>query len=378
MTQTVPQTARQIFSTVTAEDRIELACRNVPVREPADDEVVVRVEAAPINPSDLGGMLSAADSNAFQAGGDADQPLAFAAIPEQAARFVAARVGIAVSVGNEGAGTVVKAGASPEAQALLGKTVALIGGGCYADYRIAKAAAVFALPDGVTAEEGASAFVNPMTALGMIGTMRLDGYKGLVHTAAASNLGQMLVKLCAAEGVPLVNIVRSEEQVALLKGLGAEHVVNSTAPDFFAELTAAIAATDAYLAFDAIGGGKLAGQILTCMEAAVPKGTTFSPYGSTQMKQVYLYGGLSQAPTEFGRSFGMKWGIGGWLVGYFLERVGMEETIRLRARVGRDIRTIFASQYSHRISLTDVVDPAMIATYNRRATGEKYLVTPHG
>ncbi|MEN2785385.1 zinc-binding dehydrogenase [Sphingomonas qilianensis] len=375
MTDTIPTQAKQLFSTVTDDGRLELALRTVPVTAPGDDEVLIRVDAAPINPSDLGVMLTVADSDAFEAGDNA----ASAVIPEAMRRHVAARQGISIPIGNEGAGLVVAAGASPAAQALLGKTVALAGGGMYATYRTAKAVACMIVPEGTSAEEGASSFVNPLTALSMIGTMRLDGYKALIHTAAASNLGQMLVKLCLAEGVELVNIVRSAEQVALLQSLGAKYVVDSSQPDFMKALTEAIAETQAFLAFDAIGGGRLAGQILTAMEAAALKTQKANgPYGSTQYKQVYLYGGLNTAPTELNRGFGMSWGIGGYLLTYFLQRVGQEETTKLRDRVARELKTTFASAYTSRITLQQAIEPATIAAYNRRATGAKYLITPQG
>ena len=373
MTDTIPTEGKQLFSTVTEDGRLELAMRTVPVGEPGDSEVLIRVDAAPINPSDLGVMLTVADGEGFEAGENS----ASAPIPEKLQRAVAARKGVSIPIGNEGAGLVVKAGASPEAQALLGKTVALAGGGMYATYRIAKANACMVVPEGTTAEEGASSFVNPLTALSMIGTMRLDGYKALIHTAAASNLGQMLVKLCLAEGVDLVNIVRSQEQVDLLKSLGAKYVCDSSQPDFTASLIAAIAETQAFLAFDATGGGRLASQILTAMEAAALKTQKANgPYGSTQYKQVYLYGGLNTAPTELTRGFGMSWGIGGYLLTYFLQRVGQEETAKLRDRVGAELKTTFASAYTSRITLEQAIEPKTIAAYNKRATGEKYLITP--
>lgn len=373
MTDTIPTQAQQLFSTVTDDGRLELALRTVPVTEPKDDEVLIRVDAAPINPSDLGVMLTVADGTTFEAGDDS----ASAPIPEKLARAVAARVGQSIPIGNEGAGLVIAAGASDAAQALLGKTVALAGGGMYATYRTAKAAACAVVPEGTSAEEAASSFVNPLTALSMIGTMRLDGYKALIHTAAASNLGQMLVKLCLAEGVGLVNIVRSPEQADLLKGLGAKYVCDSSQPEFHQDLVAAIGATQAFLAFDATGGGRLANQILTAMEAAALKTQKANgPYGSTQYKQVYLYGGLNTAPTEITRGFGMSWGIGGYLLTYFLQRIGPEETARLRDKVSAELKTTFASRYTSRITLAEAIDPATIAAYNKRATGEKYLITP--
>ncbi|WBH16921.1 zinc-binding dehydrogenase [Sphingomonas radiodurans] len=373
MTDTLPDTHRRLVSTVTKDGEIRLSLQTVPLPVPGDDEVLVRVEATPINPSDLGVLLALTEGSAFSAvDGGASAPLTPAV-----QRALGARAGIDLPVGNEGAGRVVAAGSSEAAQALVGKTVALAGGGFYAQYRKVPAAACMIVPDGTSAEEAASSYVNPLTALGMVGTLKREGYKAIVHTAAASNLGQMLVKLCAADGIALVNVVRSQAQAELLRGLGAEHVVDMTAEDFVPKLIDAIAATDAYLAFDAVGGGKLAGQILAAMEqAALRTQKADGPYGSRQMKQVYVYGGLSTAPTEFNRGFGMRWRMGGWLLTYFLEDVGADEAKALRDRVARELKTTFASKYTQRISLDEALDPAIIAAYGKRATGEKYLILP--
>jgi NADPH:quinone reductase-like Zn-dependent oxidoreductase len=369
----LPDTHRRLVSTVTPEGQVRLSIQDVPVPTPGDEDVIIRVEATPINPSDLGVLLALADASTFERDGDA----AVAPLSPAVQRALSARAGVDLPVGNEGAGTVVVAGASDAAQALIGKTVALAGGGSYAQYRKARAADCMLVPEGTSAEEAASSYVNPLTALGMVGTLRREGYKGLVHTAAASNLGQMLVKLCAGDGVPLVNIVRSDAQAQLLRDLGAEHVVDMTTEDFMPKLIDAIAATDAYLAFDAVGGGKLAGQILAAMEqAALRTQRADGPYGSRQMKQVYVYGGLSSAPTEFNRGFGMRWRMGGWLLTYFLEDVGAGEAKALRDRVARELKTIFASKYTQRITLSEMLDPANIAAFGKRATGEKYLVLP--
>lgn len=369
----LPATGLQLFSTVTDDNRLTLELKPVPVPTPGDDEVVIRVEATPINPSDLGLLLGVADTSQLSVDGGVTS----APIPPRFERAVAARRGTPMPVGNEGAGTVVAAGGSAEAQALIGKTVSLAGGQMYAQYKKAKVRDCIVLPDGVSAAEGASSFVNPLTALGMVGTMRREGYEALVHTAAASNLGQMLVKLTAAEGVPLVNIVRSAEQAALLKSIGATHVVDSSSPDFVRDLTAAIKETGAFLAFDAIGGGRLASQILQAMEAAaVQRNPGFSVYGSTQRKQVYIYGGLDMAPTELTRGFGMAWGVGGWLLTPYLQAAGPQEAARMRHYVVENIRGIFASGYSAVISLHDVLKPEHILRYNQRATGTKYLIDP--
>ena len=368
----IPATHLRLLTTA-SEDRITLTLASEPVPQPGEGEVLVRMEAAPINPSDLGLLLGPADPATLRREGEAT----VADIPPQLSRAVSARLGQALPAGNEGAGTVVAAG--PGAEALVGRTVAIAGGQMYAQYRVARARECLPLPEGTPAEAGASSFVNPMTALAMLGTMRLEGYEALVHTAAASNLGQMMVKLCTAEGVPLVNIVRSAERAALLRGIGATHVVNSNDPDFRKQLTAAITETGAFLAFDAIGGGKLANQILQAMEAAAQaRSPGFSVYGSTQMKQVYLYGALDTSPTEITRGAGMAWGVGGWLLTPYLQRAGAEEVGRMRAEVAENLTTIFASHYTSRITLSEALEPETVRAYARRATGEKYLLLPNG
>lgn len=292
-------------------------------------------------------------------------------------RAMAARVGEAMPVGNEGCGIVVKAGASPAAQALLGKTVALLGGAMYAQYRTLPVMMCMELPDGTEPEDGASCFVNPLTSLAFTEVMKRDGYKGIVHTAAASNLGQMLVKICKADGIPLVNIVRSAAQAEILKELGATHIINSSEDGFLDTLADAITETEAFIGFDAIGGGKLAGQILGCMEqAAVRRMSEYSRYGSNQMKQVYVYGALDLGPTILGRNFGLTWGLGGFLLTPFLQQAGAETQMQMRARVVAELTTTFASHYSHKISLEQALDLETLNAYNAKRTGEKYLITP--
>ena len=378
MTQSIPATALQLRTLVTRTGELQLSLADVPVPVPQDDEVLIRVEAAPINPSDQGLLFGAADMSTAVASGTAERPVVSARIPETAMRAMAGRLDEAMPAGNEGAGTVVRAGASPQAQALLGRVVAVIGGAMYSQYRCVKAADCLLLPQDATAVEGASCFVNPLTALGMVETMRLEGHKALVHTAAASNLGQMLNRICLKDGVGLVNIVRSPEQAALLKAQGAVHVCDSSAPDFRDALTDALVATGATIAFDAIGGGRLPGQILSCMEAAIGRtASEYSRYGSAVHKQVYLYGNLDRAATVIERDFGMAWGVGGWLLFPFLKRVGPEVAQRLRERVAAELRTTFASRYTREVSLAQALSLEAIAAYGRRATGEKYLILPN-
>ena len=375
----VPTTALQLQSTVRSDATIELTLVDVPVPEPRDDQVVVRIEAAPINPSDMGALFGPADLATARASGDAAHPVITADLPQAQMGALAARVDQPLPAGNEAGGVVVGAGASAEAQALLGRTVGIIGGAMYAQYRVIAAAACLPLPEGVTSVEGASCFVNPLTALGMIETMRLDGHTALVHTAAASNLGQMLQRACIADGVELVNIVRRPEHVTMLREQGATHVVDSSADSFLADLTDALEATGATVAFDATGGGRLAGDILTQMEAAIVRSTEATAanrYGSNVHKQVYIYGGLDTNITTFNRNFGMSWGIGGFLLGPFQERVGPEVMAKLRERVAEEITTTFASSYSHEVSLAGALTVDAVQAYGARATGQKYLIRP--
>jgi NADPH:quinone reductase-like Zn-dependent oxidoreductase len=367
----------QLRSHVKKSGELELTLAKVTVADPAPDEIVVRIEGTPINPSDLGLLIGPADLSTAVVSGTKDSPVVTAKIPEAAMRAMAARTGEAMPVGNEGAGTVVAAGSSPEAQALLGKMVAILGGEMYATYRTVKAKAALPLPAGATAADGASCFVNPLTALAMVKTMQLEGHTALVHTAAASNLGQMLNKICIKDGVDLVNIVRSDEQAKILKDIGAKHIVDSSKPTFMEDLIAALSTTGATLAFDAIGGGKLAGQILGAMEIALnSKPGAYSRYGSSTHKQVYIYGRLSLEPTILGAAYGMAWGVGGFLLTPFLQKVGMEEAGKMRARVAAELKTTFASHYTNTISLRDALDLETIKAYNRKATGEKYLINP--
>jgi NADPH2:quinone reductase len=331
-----------------------------------------------MNPSDLGLLFGAADMKTAKPSGTPERPVITATVPEAAMKAMAGRLDQSMPIGNEGAGVVVAAGSSPEAQALLGKTVAMLGGAMYTQYRCLPAAQCMALPEGTTPAEGASAFVNPLTALGMVETMKREGHKALVHTAAASNLGQMLNRICLADGIGLVNIVRRKEQGDLLRAMGAKHVCDASAPSFMEDLTEALAATGATLAFDAIGGGKLAGQILNAMEAAINRTATteYSRYGSATHKQVYIYGGLDRGPTEIHRGFGMTWGMGGWLLFSFLQKIGPEGAARLKARVAAELKTTFASRYTREVSLREALKPDEIAVYAKQATGEKYLLNP--
>jgi len=368
----------QIRSLVTSEGTLELSLVDVEIPDPGPDEVVVRVEATPLNPSDLALLLGPADMSTGRVSGTPDRPVVTADIPEGLRKIVSGRVGESLPVGNEGAGVVVAAGSSEAAQALMGKMVGMVGGEMYAEYRCVNVFMCLELEEGTSASEGASCFVNPLTALGMVETMRSEGHSALVHTAAASNLGQMLNRICIDDGVDLVNIVRKSEQEEILRQLGAKYICNTSSDTFMDDLTQALVATGATLAFDATGGGKLANQILTCMEAAaVKKMSEYNRYGSDVFKQVYIYGGLDTSPTVLNRNFGFSWSLGGWLLTPFLQKVGLEKLVELRSRVAAEIKTTFASHYTREISLAEVLSLEAIAEYNKRATGTKYLITPH-
>ena len=373
----LPATNMTMLTLATEGGQLEVSLAALPMPEPKDHEVLVRVQATPINPSDLGLLFGAADMSTARASTRDGLPLVTADIPAAGMRAMAGRLGEAMPIGNEGCGVVVKAGASPEAQALLGKTVAMLGGSIYAQYRALPVQMCMVLPDGTDPKDGASCFVNPLTSLAFTETMKMEGHSAIVHTAAASNLGQMLVKICAMDGIALVNIVRSQAQADLLKGIGATHVVDSTRENFMAELTDALVETGATIGFDAIGGGKLAGQILACMEsAAVKRMTTYSRYGSDSFKQVYIYGALDVGPTVLNRSFGFSWSLGGFLLTPFLMKAGAETAQRLRARVVAELTTTFKSHYSHEVTLEQALDLDVITGYNAKRTGEKYLICP--
>ncbi|MET3845817.1 zinc-binding dehydrogenase [Bradyrhizobium sp. OAE829] len=371
------KTGLQLRSLLKKSGELELSLASVPTPEPADDEVVVRVEASPINPSDLGLLIGPADMSTAKVSGTKVQPVVTAKMPEAVMRMMGARLDQSLPVGNEGAGTVIRSGSSDAAKALMGKTVSIIGGAMYSQFRTMKVRDVMELPAGTTAADGASWFVNPLTALGMTETMRRENHKALVHTAAASNLGQMLNKICIKDGIGLVNIVRSKEQADILHKIGAKYVVDSTADGFMDNLTNALVETGATIAFDAIGGGKLASQILTSMEVAANKtAKEYSRYGSNVFKQVYIYGSLNTGPTELTRAFGLTWAVGGWLLTPFLQKIGPADIGKLRQRVASELKTTFASHYTKVVSLQETLDLANIDVYNKRATGEKFLINP--
>jgi NADPH:quinone reductase-like Zn-dependent oxidoreductase len=373
----VNSTYLQMLSTVTETGKLRLELKEQETPKPNADQVLVRIEAAPINPSDLGVMFGFTDMSAATSTGTGGDTVLAAPVSEQGMRVMKARVGQALAVGNEGAGTVVATGDSDAAKSLDGKIVAIAGGQMYGQYRCIEADSCLPLLEGHTAKDGASSFVNPMTVLSMVETMRMENHTALVHTAAASNLGQMLNRICQAEGIDLVNIVRKEEQVALLKEMGAKYVINSSADTFMADLTDAIHETGATLAFDATGGGMLASNILSCMEAAAARTPgAYSIYGSVKHKQVYLYGGLDTSPTTLNRGYGMAWGVGGWLLPNFLAKAGMEVAGRLRARVAQELTTSFASNYTNEISLSEALEADIMKQYYAKHTGEKFLICP--
>lgn len=363
-------TGKQLTTQLDADGTLTVQLNDKTWDEPKPGQVLIKVEASPINPSDLGLLFASADTdNAAYSPGKV-----VARMPDAATRAFKARHGMAMPAGNEAAGTVVAAGAG--AEHLMGKRIACVPGTAYGTYAIAEAQMAFPVDDNVTAEQAASSFVNPMTALGFTETMKMEGYTGIVHAAAASNLGQMLVKICLEDNIPLVNIVRSEEQVKLLKDLGATHVLNMTDADFMPQLIDAIAETKAMIGFDPIGGGTLASQILTAMEAAASRGAAFSRYGSSTPKKVYIYGALDIGPTILNRAFGLTWDLSGWLLTPFMMKAGMEVVGRMRARVMKDLTTTFASHYVAEVSLEGMLTKDAISQYNARRTGEKYLVTP--
>jgi len=369
--------SKQIRSEVTKEGKLLIYVESTAMPEPKEDEVLIRIEASPINPSDLGLLIGPADVSSMSVSGEGESAVVTMDIPEGLLRMLETRLDQSLPVGNEGGGVVVKAG-SKDLEDLVGKTVGVAGGSMYSQYRCVNAASCFVMHEGVTSAESASCFVNPLTALGMVETMRLENHSALVHTAAASNLGQMLIKICLDEDVPLVNIVRKEEHVDMLNSLGAKFVCNSSKETFMQDLVGALVETGATIGFDATGGGKLSGQILTAMEVAANQtATEYNRYGSNTFKQVYIYGGLDRSPTTLNRAFGFSWGLGGWLLTPFIGRIGPERFEELKQKVADEIKTTFASHYTKEISLEEVLQPENINVYSKQATGEKYLVNPN-
>ena len=372
--------SKEIRSTVTAEGEIEISIAGAEKPQPGENEVLIRVEASPVNPSDLGLLISfAADLDSLSVSGSGESTVAKMKIHKGLMKAVKPRIGQSMKVGNEGGGVIEDAGSN--AKDLIGKTVGLAGGAMYSQYRCVPATNCLVMNDDTTSREAASSFVNPLTALGFIETMKLENHSALINTAAASALGQMLIKICRADSIPLVNIVRKSEHVDLLESINAEYICNSSAPGFMDELVNAVVATGATLGFDATGGGnegKLAGQILSAMEIAANKSAKeYSRYGSDTFKQVYIYGGLDQTPTILNRSFGMQWALGGWLLTPWIGKFGMEIFQKMRERVANEIKTTFATHYTREISFEEMLQPETIRAYAKQATGEKYLVTPH-
>ncbi|MDE0875197.1 MAG: zinc-binding dehydrogenase [Porticoccaceae bacterium] len=374
------QTSTEIRSTVTSEGNVEISIARVEKPTPSENEVLIKVEASPINPSDLGLLISfAADLDSLSVSGSGDNTVAKMKIHPGLMGAMKPRLDESMQVGNEGGGVVVDAGAN--AKHLIGKTVGVAGGAMYSQYRCVSAQSCLVMEEGITPAEASSSFVNPLTALAFVETMKMENHTAIINTAAASNLGQMLVKICKDDGVPLVNIVRKPEQVKVLKDLGAEYVCDTSDADFMKDLVDALVTTGATLGFDATGGGnegKLPGQILAAMEIAANKtAKEYSRYGSDTYKQVYIYGGLDQTPTVLNRSFGMQWGLGGWLLTPMIGRIGMERFGQMRERVAKEITTTFASHYTQEISFEEMLQPDIIEAYAKQGTGAKYLVNPH-
>lgn len=369
----------QLVSTISDDHKLTLTLQDIDMPQPSADEVVVRIEAAPLNPSDFGVMFSMADMSTAVQTGTEQNPIVTADVPTKFMPALKTRVNKDTPVGNEGAGTVVAAGSSPAAQALMGKMVAVIGGGTYRQYHCVNVKSCLALKEGTTAKQGASSFVNPLTALAMVETMLAEGHKAIIHAAAASSLGQMLNRICMADGIDLINIVRKDEQEKLLRDMGAKYVVNSSRDTFIADLTAAITKTGATISFDPIGGGQLSSDILNCMEAAITADAEeYSVYGSTTFKQAYIYGALDRGPITLNRNFGFAWGVNGFLLFNALGKLGAETVKSMRKRVAEEITTTFASSYTHEVTLQQALHLQSIKAYGKQATGEKYLITPQG
>jgi NADPH:quinone reductase-like Zn-dependent oxidoreductase len=357
-----------------ADGSLMLAIAEVPVAQPAGSEVVIALEAVPVNPSDLMTMLATAGpANARRENGEV--MLRVEPKPLEARKR---RIGQPLAVGLTGAGTVIAAG--EQAEDLIGRRVSAISmtRGSFGEYLTLDRAACAPLPDAVSCRDAADVFCNPMTVMAMVEEVKLAGQRAMIHTAAASNLGQMLVRVCAEDGIELVNVVRRAEQADLLRGMGARYVVNSTEPTFAKDLAAAVCATGATIAFDAIGGGDMAGTLHRAMEEAeAAKMPAYSPYGSPTPKHVHIYGYLDRSPTVLDvDAYGMQWNVGLWFQGATLAKVSQERVGALLGRVIAGLNGPFASHFAHVVSLDQMLDPEVMAGYARQATGEKYLIDP--
>ena len=367
-------TGKQLFTTLESDGTLTLAIEEVTFPEPKGNQVLVTMEAAPINPSDLAILTGAADfENAEYSSGKV-----VAKMPEPFNSGQKSRHGKKLPAGNEGAGTVVATGDSDTAKALMGQRVSCVPGNAFSQYAIADANMCLPLGDH-SAEAGASSFVNPMTALGFAENAKMEGQSAILHTVGASNLGQMLNRICIEDGLGLVNIVRKDDQAELLKSQDATHVVNSSDNDFMKQLRDAIEDTSAFFGFDPIGGGKMVDSCFKAMEqVAVANMKEYSRYGSNQAKRMFIYGRLDVSPTTLTPSYGFGWTLSGWLLFPFLQHAGQETMARMRKRVLDNLTTTFASSYKAKVDLEAMLTKDAILDYREMKTGQKYLVTPHG
>lgn len=378
MSTTTPQCGLQIHSRLGRDGTLCLSLDETVTPALESNEVLIAVEAAPINPSDLLTLFPGGEHGQLHAELVAGRPQLTTTLPPSVSEAFAGRFDMPLPVGLAGSGTVVAAG--DNAQSWLGQRVTALSLslGFFSQYCKVTTAECAILPDNVSFEEAADVFCNPMTALGIVETVKLEGHAAFIHTAAASNLGQMLVKICREDGIELVNIVRRQEQVELLRDLGAKYICNSSAPGFAEDLVKAIEQTGAMLAFDAIGGGTMVHQLLSGMEtAAAARLPVYSPYGSFENKQVYVYGRLDRSPMyiEHG-DYGVLWGVQGWVLPIVQQQIGQQRVEALKERILAGLQSTFASRYCRQLSLAEALDPATIQAYCRQSTGEKFLIRP--
>lgn len=365
----------EVWSRTVGSGAVELSLEDASVAEPVDDEVVIEVRAAPINPYDLRLMIGAADPATAVAVGTRDRPVTRLQIPEAPGRIVQRDAQSAHRAGAEGYGRVIRAGSASEARALLGQSVAVWASGLYSRYCKVHASECLPLPASTEPAAGAGALLNPLTAQAMVETMRAEGYAALLNSAAGSNLGRTLRKLCCADGIELINVVRSEAQAQALRAEGARHVCISSAPGFAEDLTACLRIAGPTLSFDAVGGGTLAGKLLSAMDAAKSHDAGGPDTGGPPCK-VYIYGTLDSSPSIINRGYSHSWSINGWTMPAILKKIGAQRVAQLKQRIVRDLTTVFAAQYARTVSLSEMIAPQIIAACARRSTGAKHLVDP--
>ena len=368
--------SRQLITTLSLTGTLSLSLQNTELPPLGAEDILLQVQAAPLNPSDMSFMFTQADLSTLTFDYDASTPCVSMQLPDIIDKRHQHRVEQTLPCGYEGAGVIIEVGSSLSRE-LIGRTVSCAIGGMYADYKVSPLNAVIVMPEGVTPMQAAAAFVNPMTVLAMLETRRLHQHKALVHTASASNLGKILIRCCKQQSIPLVNLVRNSNQIPALMSLGADIVLDTSDEDFAVQLYDAISQYEPTACFDPIAGGDLLSHVMSTMERVfIDKQQQFSHYGSGVFKQGFVYGHLDNAPLRFTHQIGFSWSLRGWLLGDVLPTLSAECITNMKKSIQSEITTTFASEFNTTITLADILNPVQIATYTAARSNEKFLVVP--